>query len=297
MEGSSIEMHRAAAVAAYHGAREGGCSPKGAVHAAAHTIAPPDVMMIFMSHMSEKSRQDAATTHAHMLVMIEYLKRARVLLNGSTIWDDTDGCTSQYRCGRALYLLSVLAVSSGITIDRAIGAPGHGKDLVDGQNAVDKHYLRGCMRRISVPEVKGGPKRMAAHEMVGDTKMNWAEECQRLLSDLSRAHGVKGEKRNKRQAEAKMKERKYVVQDPAKVKYTGINMEAKGWEAGEHNGIRGHYNFRFGPDLDRAGPPRAASRARARSAWSNSLCRGSRGWRPRSSRATRRARSASSGRR
>jgi hypothetical protein len=28
-----------------------------------------------------------------------------------------------------------------VTIDRAVGAPGHGKDIVDGLNAVGKRYL------------------------------------------------------------------------------------------------------------------------------------------------------------
>jgi len=37
-------------------------------------------------------------------------------------------------------LLSILASAFGIKIDRAIGAPGHGKDIVDGLNATDKVF-------------------------------------------------------------------------------------------------------------------------------------------------------------
>lgn len=57
------------------------------------------------------------------------------------MWDDTDGCAKQYRCGTALLFLSLLACTCNITIDRAIGAPGHGKDIVDGLNATDKAFL------------------------------------------------------------------------------------------------------------------------------------------------------------
>ena len=40
-----------------------------------------------------------------------------------------------------MYLLALLAVSYGIIVDRAVGAPGHGKCEVDGANAVDKRFI------------------------------------------------------------------------------------------------------------------------------------------------------------
>jgi len=97
------------------------------------------------------------------------------------------------RCGTALYLLSVLAGHFGIVIDRAIGAPGHGKDIVDGLNATDKVY-----------------------SMLGDSKMSLAVESKRLLSDPLRSSGVKAEggKSAKREKAAKMQARQYHVQDP-----------------------------------------------------------------------------------
>ena len=50
--------------------------------------------------------------------------------------------------------LSMLLHAYQITIDRAVGAPGHGKDVVDGLNAVDKNYLFKLMSRIKVPEAE-----------------------------------------------------------------------------------------------------------------------------------------------
>jgi hypothetical protein len=57
-----------------------------------------------------------------------------------------------------LYFLSVLAVEHGIIIDWAIGAPGHGKDIVDGINAIDKEFLRSKMCMIGTPEASIGTR-------------------------------------------------------------------------------------------------------------------------------------------
>mmetsp|Transcript_63145 Transcript_63145/g.167042 ORF Transcript_63145/g.167042 Transcript_63145/m.167042 type:complete len:346 (-) Transcript_63145:180-1217(-) len=142
-------------------------------------------------------------------------------------WSSTP--TSLMTRGRTL--LSVLACDFGVVIDRAIGAPGHGKDIVDGLNATDKIY--------SMLAEHGGA--------VG--KMSLAVEAERLLSDPLRAQGVKGESDKKRFAQAKMKERHYHVQDPSKVKFTGLSMTAVGFEKGEHNGLLAHYHLRADPDL------------------------------------------------
>eukprot|EP00966_Prymnesium_polylepis_P017924 413578-Prymnesium_polylepis.1 len=247
MEGSSVETFCKAAVEAYvNGVWQ---------------MDEADLKMAFHSHFSDESRQDAATTHAHMTVLFEHLKEIGELIVGigMTVWDDTDGCGKQYRCGTAMYLLSILASKYGIVIDRAIGAPGHGKDIVDGLNATDKVFLRKAMCMIGTPEANDSAKRMAAHSMLGDTKMSLAVEAARLCRDPARFSGVKAEggKRQKREAAAKMKERHYHVQDPAKVKHGKTSRVAVGFEAGEHNGMLAHYNFRVSKEL---GVGRAAVR-------------------------------------
>ena len=240
MEGSSVETFCAAAVDAWQNG--------------VWQMSEADLLMVFHSHLSDESRQDATTTTAHMKVLFKHLKRIGQLCEGMVDWDDTDGCAKQYRSALALYLLSVVATEFNITIDRAIGAPGHGKDLVDGLNAMDKIYLRHKMCMIGTPEANDAAARMRAHAMVlehgGTThKMSLAGEAKRLLSDPLRAHGVKCESDKKRQANAKMQERVYHVQDPAKVKYTNLSMAAVGFESGEHNGILAHYNLRADPAL------------------------------------------------
>ena len=64
--------------------------------------------------------------------------------DSTTLWEETDGCAKQYRCATAMYLLLLIFVRFNIVIDRAVGAPGHRKDVVDGLNATYKASKRLC---------------------------------------------------------------------------------------------------------------------------------------------------------
>ena len=67
------------------------------------------------------------------------LKKQQVLTKSLiTIWENTDGCAEQYICASALYLMSEMSQTYSIIIDRGISAPGHGKEVVDGLNAVEQ---------------------------------------------------------------------------------------------------------------------------------------------------------------
>ena len=96
--------------------------------------------------MSDYSKQNAASTYEHMATMFDSLKKRNGDFDENTVFlDHTDGCSKQYRCANALHLLSVLAVKYNVVIDRSVSTPGHGKSIIDGLNAVDKHYLRKVM--------------------------------------------------------------------------------------------------------------------------------------------------------
>jgi hypothetical protein len=73
--------------------------------------------MEFHSHFSDNSKQDAATIHKHMDHLVNLLFEISVTKRGSWMLDNTDGCTKQYRCGMALYLLALLALTYGILVD------------------------------------------------------------------------------------------------------------------------------------------------------------------------------------
>ena len=88
----------------------------------------------------------------------------------TTLWEETDGCAKQYRCATAMYLLSLISVRFNIVIDRAVEAPGHGKDIVDGLNATDKAVLFKAMFCNKNPEQDHTSKDMIAHCMTQKRK-------------------------------------------------------------------------------------------------------------------------------
>ena len=47
--------------------------------------------------------------------------------------------------------MSFMSQCYSIIIDRGISAPGHGKEVVDGINAVDKRYIYQLMSNVQLP--------------------------------------------------------------------------------------------------------------------------------------------------
>ena len=109
-------------------------------------------------------------------------------------------------------MMYFLSKSYQIVLDRAVDTPGHGKDVVDGFNAVQKRYLATCLRMRSTPEVdKIDSKRMRVDAMTKKGEVSFAEECKRLL-DLRDEIGTKGDKKHaKREAKARLKHKYYWV--------------------------------------------------------------------------------------
>ena len=128
------------------------------------------------------------------------------------MWDQTDGCAKQYRCSIAYYLMSYLSTSYHIVLDRAVDTPGHGKDVVNGFNAVQKIYLTTCLRMCITPEKdKIDSKRMRVEAMTEKGEVSFAEECKRLL-DLCDEIDTKGDKKHeKREAKARLKHKYYWI--------------------------------------------------------------------------------------
>jgi hypothetical protein len=149
-----------------------------------------NVMMEMHSHFLDTSRQDARTTHTHLKVLLNHLIQQGWLV----VLDDTDGCAKQYRSATALYLLSLIAVTHRIVYDRPIaGAPGHGKDEVDGLNAVDKRYNAEKMSLVVTPEANKSSSQSPPEGMVEGVSKSIAEEAGRLCSNMARTEGVKSE--------------------------------------------------------------------------------------------------------
>ena len=139
------------------------------------------------------------------------------------MWDQTDGCTKQYRCSIAYYLMSYLSTSYQIVLDRAVDTPGHGKDVVDGFNAVQKRYLATCLRMCSTPEKhKIDSKCMRVEAMTEKREISFAKECKRLL-DLCDEIVTKGNKKHvKCEAKSRLKHKYYWIHKEEDTLFNGM---------------------------------------------------------------------------
>jgi hypothetical protein len=202
------------------------------------------------SHFSDGQRQDAATTYEHTETLISNLKARHILLRGCVQFLDTDGCCKQYRCGNSIYLNSLLSSEHGITIDHAVNAPGHGKDIVDGLNATDKNFLKKKMCLIGTPGAQETKQRMEAAAMVNGASKSLAEECIRLCNDEERVCGLKGGAKNaKREMNARLKRRHYHLHSPEAARFVDLKMRVAGLPSGRYKGIGAMYNIRTDPEL------------------------------------------------
>ena len=218
------------------------------------TLEELEPIMESHSHFSDDKEQNAATTYNHFKKLIEVLRERSVLVPGTVIIVSTDGCAKQYRCANSIYLNSVLSATYQITIDQMIGAPGHGKDIVDGINAVDKKYIRIKMCQISTPEASESEKLMKPHAIVdgedGKAFYSFAAEAKRLCEMPDRIEGTKSYKKsNKREQNAPLKRREYYLHDAKDQKYNQIHMKLNGLRKEKYHGLTAMYNVRTDPDL------------------------------------------------
>ena len=203
----------------------------------------------FHSHLADISLQNAASTHHNMCKLLDILQEKNIIRLYSTLFCNTDGCSKQYRCAVAMYFLSLLATRYTISIERLIGAPGHGKGYVDGLNAVDKQFLKRIMMLIKTPtEENSDVKKISMHTVKGEEHHSHAKECAKLLSEDRSKCDKKGKK------QGKIEDRNYHVTDKdTLIKGSDLKMKAKGFHTavkGElYTGLRAHYHIHADPDL------------------------------------------------
>ena len=67
------------------------------------------------------------------------------------VCQNIDGCTQNYRCDAALFLLKMLSQYFNIIIYHGISAPGHGREVVERLNATDKSFIFHIMDTVQLP--------------------------------------------------------------------------------------------------------------------------------------------------
>ena len=80
------------------------------------------------THLSNKKPQIAATTFQNTIQMLNYLKEQGNLANYhfNMMLFITNGCSGQYKCGTALFLLTMLAQRTGKLLYHFVKCAGHG---------------------------------------------------------------------------------------------------------------------------------------------------------------------------
>ena len=217
----------------------------------------------YFANFSDDCKQNAATSYENFHYQIEALVSDGIVPpKGAIIFDNTDGCTNQYRKAGAVYLLSMLAVQFGCIIDRLIHAPTHGKDEVDAMNSVEKKHLLECMHRVAGSTDSDRTSRFAPWLYQNGRRNSPAEEAVRLCSSETRKDGVEmiGDKFAARRNNRAFIKRTYRSLPREEVKFEELDMNTIKFTNGKcktHSGIMSRYNIRCDANL---GVGRAAIR-------------------------------------
>ena len=146
--------------------------------------------------------------------------------------------------------MSYLSTSYQIVLDRSVDTPCHGKDVVDGFNAVQKQYLATCLRVHSTPEKdKIDSKRMHVEAMTENGEVIFAEECKRSL-DIRDEIGTKGNKKHaKCEAKARLKHKYYWLHKDEDTLFNGMKAVYKILNNKDKVSMKQFYHIRCNPEL------------------------------------------------
>ena len=105
------------------------------------------------------------------------------------ILDDSDGCTEQYRCATALYMLHKLAEEEDLVYDRAIDAEGHGKKYIDGLSGGNNNHISQQFQGNIIYQEEQRTKHKTEHllcDMIDGKKVDFTDICKEMLDDPMR---------------------------------------------------------------------------------------------------------------
>ena len=95
-----------------------------------------------------------------------------------------------YRCASALYLMSVMSQSYSVIMDRGISAYVHGKEVVDGLNAIHKRYIYQMMSTVQLPGSIRFDSQIQMHIGTQEDNVSLAKKFQEHLTKKHRKDGV-----------------------------------------------------------------------------------------------------------
>ena len=112
-----------------------------------------------------------------------------------------------------------------IIIYRGISEPSHGKEVVDGINAIGNSYIYQLMSNVQLTGSKKFDSHILMHSCTQKNDVSLAKKPQKYLSKEHRKHGVIDQvEYRKRASKRKCTEREYLVQDNADVAHKDVKM-------------------------------------------------------------------------
>ena len=97
--------------------------------------------------------------------------------------------------------------------------------MVDGLNAIDKHYMYQLMCNVQLPGSKTFDSQIIMHSCTPKTDASLDKEFQKNISREHRKYGIIDQgKYRKRASKIKWTDREYHVQDDAKVEHKDVQL-------------------------------------------------------------------------
>ena len=121
--------------------------------------------------------------------------------------------------------MSVFSQCFSIIIYRGISEPGHGKEVVNNLNNIEKRYIYQLMSNVQLPVPKTFYSHILMHYCTQKNYVSLAKELQKHLSKEHRKHGVFHQRKYRKIAsKRKWTDREHHVQDNADVAQKDMKM-------------------------------------------------------------------------
>ena len=91
-----------------------------------------------------------------------------------------------------MYLMTVLSSSYVNIMDHALNTPGHGRNVVDGLNATDNHYLKGEMKLMGKLASNDTTNIGILPSASRYVSIKFANQCLHILNNKEVLNGLKG---------------------------------------------------------------------------------------------------------
>ena len=158
--------------------------------------------------------------------------------------------------------MSIFSQASYVITDRGISSPVHGREVVDGLNAIYKRFFFQLISTVQLTGAKRYDTHMVMQSITRTSNVSLESECQKHLYTVSCKHLVIDQvKYQKRASKRNWTKREYHIQNYADIahKYVKIKCNTNQFPSlsfcGTHtkpHGLRGlsnHYHMRFYPKL------------------------------------------------